>query len=114
MGKAKRAKQSPKARFTPFSKVSDDSKMKEDDEPVLVENRSAMEKRHHFEIKQFRKEEAELRRLRTRIKKKDPASAAERKRKLQEIKDKNEELKKRHEDETANLIENSKSEDEDV
>ncbi|GBG26220.1 Hypothetical Protein FCC1311_024412 [Hondaea fermentalgiana] len=71
----------------------------------VEESRGQMEKRHHHELKQWRVEEGELRRQRNKLKKrKSPEVERERKRILQEIKDKGAALEARHASELQMLL----------
>mmetsp|Transcript_22603 Transcript_22603/g.44373 ORF Transcript_22603/g.44373 Transcript_22603/m.44373 type:complete len:152 (-) Transcript_22603:548-1003(-) len=80
-------------------------------ETNVKETRGQMEKRHHHELKQWRLEEVELRRERSKLKKKKtPQVDRERKQILQEIKDKGAALEKRHKEELQSLIEDQQQE----
>eukprot|EP00516_Mucochytrium_quahogii_P010635 CAMPEP_0203779056 /NCGR_PEP_ID=MMETSP0099_2-20121227/8431_1 /ASSEMBLY_ACC=CAM_ASM_000209 /TAXON_ID=96639 /ORGANISM=" , Strain NY0313808BC1" /LENGTH=126 /DNA_ID=CAMNT_0050678815 /DNA_START=42 /DNA_END=422 /DNA_ORIENTATION=- len=116
MGKVKRSLKARGKRFNPYGRPDasskdgdvkmsgDDSVQEIADKVKSVESRGALEKRHHYEIKMFRKEEKELRRLRAKIKKSSVGGAKEKKELLLEIKQKQEALTERHKKEKEELL----------
>ena len=114
MGKSKRSRAS-KGRSDPLSgdkqkkdkhaQVADEDEMMNDlAEAKKAETRGQVQKRHHYELKQWRHEEKELRRVRRKLKKGGPEVTREKKRLLHEIQDKEQALAKRHKEELDAVI----------
>mmetsp|Transcript_2112 Transcript_2112/g.4030 ORF Transcript_2112/g.4030 Transcript_2112/m.4030 type:complete len:148 (-) Transcript_2112:383-826(-) len=107
MGKSRSSRQKKKARYDPLKLKDEDGDVGMDsaaakgdagqDEVPKEETKGQMIKRHHDEYKQWRLEERDLRRERTKIKKNGgPQAVKEKKRILRLIQDKEAEMKARH------------------
>lgn len=91
MGKSGKKRKNKNRKKKPYDR--EDAMVMSDVKP---QSRGSVEKRHHHELRMWRKEEADLRRQMLKYSKKKPDQLKERKRILSEIKEKSKAMKERH------------------